>query len=172
MKFVFNDGGRTQAGYKGRTGDCVARSIAIVTGKPYREIYDALNLLAKTEPTGKRSKRKSSSRSGVYRRFYERYLKSLGWKWTSTMSIGSGCKVHLRASELPAGRLLVRVSRHLTAIIDGVIHDTCDCSRGGNRCVYGYFSFATTAAKRSFQHLAAERTDTRPVYRAAAVAGD
>jgi hypothetical protein len=24
-------------------------------------------------------------------------------------------------------------------VIDGVIHDTHDCSRGGTRCVYGYW---------------------------------
>ena len=29
MEFNFNDGGRAKAGYKGRTGDCVARAIAI-----------------------------------------------------------------------------------------------------------------------------------------------
>ena len=42
--------------------------------------------------------------------------------------------------ELPRGPLIVKVSRHLTAVIDGVLYDTHDCSRGGTRCVYGYFS--------------------------------
>jgi hypothetical protein len=55
------------------------------------------------------------------------------------MSIGSGCKVHLCTEELPKGRLIVSVSRHLIAVIDGVFHDTHDCSRGGTRCVYGYW---------------------------------
>jgi hypothetical protein len=58
------------------------------------------------------------------------------------MQIGSGCKVHLRADELPNGRLVVHTSRHSTAVIDGVIHDTYDPSRGGNRCVYGYWKLA------------------------------
>lgn len=48
--------------------------------------------------------------------------------------------MHLRASELPAGRLIVAVSKHLTCVIDGVIYDTHDPSRGGTRCVYGYFT--------------------------------
>jgi len=47
------------------------------------------------------------------------------------MRIGSGCKVHLRADELPPGRLIVKVSRHLVAVIDSAIHDTYDCSRDG-----------------------------------------
>jgi hypothetical protein len=140
MGFVFHDGGRLAAGYKGRTGDCVTRSIAIVTGKPYQEVYDALNEIARSERMGKRKRKRSDSRTGVFRYSYHRYMQSLGWRWTSTMSIGSGCQVHLRSTELPQGTLLVKVSRHLTAVIDGVIHDTHDCSRGGTRCVYGYFS--------------------------------
>ncbi len=55
------------------------------------------------------------------------------------MAIGSGCTVHLRIGELPAGRLVVSLSKHMTAVIDGVIHDTYDPSRGGTRCVYGYW---------------------------------
>ena len=42
MKFKYNDGGREASGYKGKAGDCVARSIAIVAGLPYQEVYDAL----------------------------------------------------------------------------------------------------------------------------------
>jgi hypothetical protein len=55
------------------------------------------------------------------------------------MRIGSGCMVHLRAEELPSGRLIVSVPRHLVAVVDGTIHDTHDSSRAGARCVYGYF---------------------------------
>ena len=41
MKFVFNDGERKLAGYKGSAGDCVVRSICIATGLPYQAVYDA-----------------------------------------------------------------------------------------------------------------------------------
>ncbi len=140
MEFIFHDGGRAAAGYIGMTRDCVTRSIAIASGKMYQEVYDALNQLAQAERAGKRKTKLSSSRTGVFCQTYQLYLESLGWRWTSTMSIGSGCRVHLRASELPPGSLVVKVSRHLTAVIDGVLYDTHDCSRGGARCVYGYFS--------------------------------
>uniref|UniRef100_E6PXP2 Uncharacterized protein n=1 Tax=mine drainage metagenome TaxID=410659 RepID=E6PXP2_9ZZZZ len=140
MEFIFHDGGRAAAGYKGQTGDCVTRSIAIATERTYQEVYDSLNRFAQVERISKRKKRRSSSRTGVFRQTYQAYLESLGWRWTSTMSIGSGCKIHLRPSELPQGPLIVKVSRHLTAVIDGVLYDTHDCSRGGTRCVYGYFS--------------------------------
>ena len=49
QRFIFNDGGRKAAGYHGHTGDCVTRSIAIVTGKPYKEVYDAINQLSENE---------------------------------------------------------------------------------------------------------------------------
>jgi hypothetical protein len=139
MEFVYNDGGRVEAGFKGEAGDCVTRAIAIATGKPYREVYDALNNLSARERRGKRKRGVSNARTGVYKGTKRRYLESLGWRWVPTMAIGSGCTVHLRADELPAGRLIVALSRHSAAVIDGVLHDTHDCSRDGTRCVYGYF---------------------------------
>lgn len=163
--FQYNDGGREAAGYKGTAGDCVCRSIAIATGKPYQEVYDALNVLGKSERTGKRKRGRSSARTGVYKTAIRRYMESIGWRWVPTMFVGQGCKVHLDAKELPAGRLVVSVSKHCTALIDGVIHDTHDprrelhCMRQDDgspmkpgewrtsngihsiqrRCVYGYF---------------------------------
>jgi len=139
MAFKYNDGGRKEAGYKGTAGDCVTRAIAIATEKPYQEIYTALNLLAISERTGKRKRGISSARTGVYKQTYKKYLTELGWKWVPTMQIGQGCKVHLRSDELPPGRLIVCVSKHLVAVIDGVANDTHDPTRNGTRCVYGYF---------------------------------
>jgi len=139
MKFIFNDGGRKAAGYKGSTGDCVTRAIAIATGKPYQEVYDALNAIGESERTGSRRRGKSNARTGVYKQAKRKYMDSIGWTWTPTMLIGSGCKVHLKDGELPMGRLVVAVSKHSVAVIDGVIHDTHDPSRDGTRCVYGYY---------------------------------
>lgn len=138
-RFIYDDGGREAAGFKGRAGDCVCRSIAIATRLTYREVYTILNALGSGEREPKRGS-KSSARSGVRKATIRRYMESLGWKWTPTMGIGTGCTVHLRDEELPAGRLVVSTSRHLTAVIDGVIHDTYDPSREGKRCVYGYWS--------------------------------
>jgi len=46
----------------------------------------------------------------------------------------------LRAGELPMhGRLVVSLSRHMCAVVHGVIHDTHRPCRLGTRCVYGYF---------------------------------
>lgn len=139
MQFVFDDGGRKAAGYIGISSDCATRAIAIATGIPYQTVYDSINETAKSERRGKRKKGISHARTGVYRTTFRKYLESLGWTFVPTMTIGSGCKVHLRTNELPSGRLVVSVSKHVVAVINGVIHDTHDCSRSGQRCVYGYY---------------------------------
>ena len=139
--FVYDDGGRAEAGYHGETGDCVVRAIAIATERSYQEVYDAINDAAQGERCrGRRRGRKSSARLGVYKETYRRYLESLGWQFVPTMGIGTGCRVHLRTDELPGGRIIASLSKHLVAVIDGTVHDTSDPSRGGTRCVYGYFS--------------------------------
>ncbi len=144
--WVYNDGGRKAAGYSGATGDCVTRAIAIATGISYEEVYAMINLEAAKErrvPSDKMKRRRTRShaRTGVHRATYGRVIeRRLGWKWTPTMGIGTGCQVHLKASELPGGHLIVRTSKHLCAVVDGVIFDTHDPSRGGTRCVYGYWS--------------------------------
>ena len=140
MRFVWDDGGRKEAGYRGNADDCVCRAVAIATGLPYAHVYQQLEFAAAVErPRGR--KRRSHPRTGVHIPTIRRFLDSLGWVWVPTMTIGSGCKVHVRASELPAGRLILNLSRHLCAMIDGVVHDTHDPSRDGTRCVYGYWHY-------------------------------
>ena len=155
MEWVFDDGGRAAAGFKGKTGDCVCRAIAIATEMPYKEVYDLINEFAKTERTGKRKRGKSSARNGVYIPTIRKIMANLGWEWVPTMKVGQGCKVHLSEDELPSGRLVCQVAKHMTAVIDGVIHDTYDPNDRGvriefrngheydilpnDRCVYGYF---------------------------------
>lgn len=140
--WVYDDGGRAAAGFKGDAGDCVARAIAIATGLDYRTVYNALaDVNARTHVRRSRSAGKRTAREGIHTSAvaFKQFMESLGWVWTPTMKIGSGCKIHLRADELPAGRLIVAVSKHYVAMIDGVVHDTYDPSRDGTRCVYGYW---------------------------------
>jgi hypothetical protein len=168
MKFVYDDGGRAAAGFKGKAGDCVCRAIAIATNKPYREVYSVMkNALhnyasAHRDRVAKRIPFQPTPRYGMPAAVYKPHLLAIGWKWIPTMHIGSGCRIHLRADELPAGRLIVSVSRHLVAVIDGVIHDIYDCSRDGTRCVYGYFSLpssiATAHSKERNQQWERDRT--------------
>lgn len=143
MRLNINDGGRSEAGYKGETGDCVTRAIAIAAELPYQEVYERLAEGNATErKTGSKTSGKKTASHGIHtkRKWFDDYMTSLGFKWTPTMFVGQGCKVHLKDGELPMGRLVVSVSRHMCAVIDGVINDTFDPSREGTRCVYGYYS--------------------------------
>lgn len=140
IRFQHDDGGRSAAGFRGETGDCVVRAIAIAGALDYREAYRLVNDAAKRERPRK-GRTRSSSRTGVRTPTVRRILADLGWSWTPTMEIGSGCRVHLRADELPTGRLVVNLSKHLAAVIDGTVHDIDpDVARGGTRCVYGYWT--------------------------------
>jgi hypothetical protein len=145
--WVRTDGGRCAAGYHRVSGGCVPRAIAIATGKPYREVHDALvattlhyvkthrNLIAGWI---KRSRGGCGfdPANGSYQKIYGPYLNSIGWQFTPTK------KVRLRADELPPGRLIVIVYRHAVAVIDGVIHDTEYCAGAGRRPVTGYYTNA------------------------------
>jgi len=131
MKYVFDDGGRQAAGYRGFTGDCVTRSIAIAMGLPYQEVYDEMAAIHQSIVAAKSGYLVSgprTARNGIDTRSarFRAWMYKRGWAWHPTMQVGSGCKVHLQADELPAGRLIVSLSKHYTAVIDGVIHDTYD----------------------------------------------
>lgn len=139
MKYVYNDGGRSAAGYKGTTGDCVCRAISIATELPYKEVYNLINEFAKKERITKHNKTRSSARTGVSKPTIKKIMEYLGWTWVPCMSIGTGCQTHLDENELPTGRIICSCSKHLVAVIDGVLNDTYDSSRDGSRCVYGYY---------------------------------
>jgi hypothetical protein len=155
MKFIYDDGGRKNAGYKGSAGDCVARSIAIAAQMPYEEIYQRLSSGAGNE----RKAKGKTARNGIHvkRKWFKDFMRTLGFEWVPTMGIGTGCKVHLTDGELPMGRLVVSVSKHYTAVIDGVIRDTFSPERNAHvmtvkdgvtthsvqkRCVYGYWKLS------------------------------
>lgn len=140
MRWQYNDGGRAEAGFKGLAGDCVVRAIAIASQTPYIEVYCAIFGYSTSERKGKRKRGISHPRNGVYKNTTKKILADLGWEWHPKSFIGVGCTTHLREEELPKGRIIVSLSRHIAAVIDGVLHDTSDCSREGMRCVYGYWS--------------------------------
>jgi hypothetical protein len=141
VRFIRTDGGRSAAGYVGEAGDCVARAVAVASGRSYQEVYDALSVGCRGQRLTRGRQRSASARNGVdtSRKWFKDYMRSLGFRWVPTMQVGQGCKVHLRAEELPSGRLVVAVSKHYVAVLNGIIHDTFDPSRNGTRCVYGYW---------------------------------
>jgi hypothetical protein len=150
-RFVYDDGGRAAAGFKGETGDCACRAIAIATGKPYREVFDGLNGLCALLAVS-RNGRPASSETGIPDHVIHLYLSPLGWQWTSTddhathpylSSVGwnanSTKALRLHRWDLPTGRLVVSVRKHLVTVIDHVVHDNREHWRG-RRIVHGYWT--------------------------------
>lgn len=130
MKFVYNDGGRSRYFKATQVGDCVVRAAAIASQKDYEEVYDLARKIVKGTP-----------RNGMSKIHTKRLMETLGGKWQPTMTIGSGCKVHLKDGELPNGRIVCSLSGHVVAIINGVVNDIYEDDRNGTRCVYGYWKF-------------------------------
>lgn len=131
MEYKYNDGGRSRY-MKSVTGrDCVVRSVAIATGADYIEVHKVVKEMTNERPS-----------LGIHKKHVRKILERFGGVWTPKMKIGSGCTTHLREGEIPPkGRFVCSCSGHLTAVIDNVIMDIEDPSRGGTRCVYGYWEF-------------------------------
>jgi hypothetical protein len=143
LQFKHNDGGRLNAGFIGQSvRDCVARSISIASGIPYKDVYlELAKGNVSQRATSKVRRRTKSASKGIFtkRKWFRDYMASIGFTWVPTQQFGSGKRVYLREGDLPNGKLIVAVSKHYTAVINGVINDTFDCGHCGNRCVYGYW---------------------------------
>jgi len=127
MRFVFNDGGRKTAGFKGTAGDCGARAMAIALGMDYKVAY---KLLAEANKNCGKAK---SARNGIDKDIYSDVLKSLGWMWMPAPKF-EGRKA--KCSDMFAGTVIARQAGHYVAVINGVPHDIWDCSE---KMVYGFW---------------------------------
>jgi hypothetical protein len=125
MKWVYDDGGRFEAGYRYHVKDCVCRALSIVAGGPYREVQAELKRLDPASPRGRAA--------------YPKYLASRGFAFFPCPEV-----VHLSPEELPSGRLVVSIKGHVVAVINGVLYDTYDSSRGGTVRVLGYYALPSS----------------------------
>jgi hypothetical protein len=130
-RISYNDGGRVADGFKPMaTGDCVVRSLSILTGFGYGVTRNKLNEFIKRE----RGTDRSHVEQGVYPRTYRKFLKTVGV--TKFKSISSW-------SQLPtSGRAMVVLEEHVVAYVDGIINDTFD-PVSDTHCgsLIGYYEF-------------------------------
>ena len=133
MRFNRNDGGRADAGFKGRTGDCVTRSIAIATETSYRQVYKGLTELTKLMTGGI----KTTVRNGCSKEVAHQYLTTLGWSLVLTPN--SNLK------DAPQDQTIIAVlPRHKVAVINGIVNDTWDSrvsrrTKCGSPRLLGYY---------------------------------
>ena len=129
MEFIWHDGGRAACGYVGQTGDCVTRSIAIATGRVYRDVYRSLS---DASP--------DTARHGVSYGVLSRYLGEYGWTYIPVYGTGLG--------ELPRGVLVLsfepdgrkRVG-HVSCLIDHTVYDTWNPCEDPDYRLVGYWAY-------------------------------
>ena len=106
MKIIIDDGGRKAAGFKEAANDCVTRSVAIAAQRPYAAVYGELSEINARMPktSGRKTAGVVSASYGIYTtsKLFKDYMRKLGFVWTPTMAIGSGCT----AGCLPGSRWL------------------------------------------------------------------
>ena len=132
IDYRYDDGGRAAAGYRGKTGDCVVRAIAICAREDYRAVYVTMaehmkrngyasgNAYATRERNRKAPRRRDQLTA---KRVQDRVLEAYGFR-----------KVRLPAGERPTfteahhrfGDCVVGTTKHVAAIVDGALRDTFD----------------------------------------------
>ena len=133
MRYLKTDGGRRDAGFKGQTGDCVTRSIAIATETPYRQVYKALTELTKLMTGGIRT----TVRDGCSKEVAHQYLTDLGWSLVLTPN----CYL----IDAPTDQRIIAVlPRHKVAVLNGTVHDSWDSrvsrrTKCGSPRLLGYY---------------------------------
>ena len=131
--YRYDDGGRAAAGYRGKTGDCVVRAIAICACEDYRAVYRTMAGHMKANGYAasanayatREGKRKAPRRRGQLSapRVQDRVLEAYGFR-----------KVRLPAGERPTyteahhryGDCIVGTTKHVAAIVGGALRDTFD----------------------------------------------
>ena len=137
--YRYDDGGRAAAGFKGDTGDCVVRAIAILTGVPYADVYRRTATAMRhggysASGNGYRHK----PRRGLHPRMSARTIQSLvktsyGLR---RVNLGRGPRPTYTEAWLLHGDCLVGTARHISAIVDETLCDTFD-SRIYDARMYG-----------------------------------
>lgn len=123
---VQTDSGRSVSRRPKQSNDCTVRALANVFDMDYDDAYDYLAAAG----------RKCS------RGFHFKTLEHPKLKWEayqaikgqSRKTISDFCKEH------PEGKWIIRVSKHVAAVIDGVVYDTFESNP--TKCVYGAWKVA------------------------------
>jgi len=131
MKFQYTDGGRSLAGYSGKTGDCVVRALTLATGSSYMNMYQFVNATSKAFESHRRVK--SNNVHGVYESSVRGIMRVMKFKWTAKR-VGAMLKVPTK------GSYIVSIQGHVCAVVNGIILDTHNSLTPDNlRYSYGYW---------------------------------
>ncbi len=133
LSFCHTDAGRAESRRPKQRNDCTVRALASVMAWPYDQAYDLV--AAAGRKSGK-----------PFRMAPKTYLPQKDLPFTtichifpakageSRMALGRFCAEH------PDGRFIVRVAKHVVAVINGIAYD--EGSLDENRCVYRAWEFS------------------------------
>ena len=117
--YLQDDGGRQDAGYKGKASDCVVRAFYILTGADYADAYK--EFACAEQRFGKSGKR--SARNGICNKAIQYVFEANG---LVRISLGRGVKPTYSEAHERYGDCIVRTRGHVCAIIRGNLMDTFD----------------------------------------------
>ncbi len=106
--------------------DCMIRCVVNVTGQPYKDIHKLMY------DAGWRATRRKSK--GNWEDQILTTLDKLGFKYEKISYPGIKGESRMTALKMSeVGSYILRVSKHVSVLKDGILMDTWDCS---NKCVY------------------------------------
>lgn len=117
--FKRDDGGRQAAGFKGTTGDCVVRALAIMSDRGYKECYDACASANKLFNPN----RAASARNGVNENAWHYVFSYLGFQDTG---VKASDNLTITSAYQQFGDCVVEIPRHLLAVKGGYVLDAWD----------------------------------------------
>ena len=133
IDYRYDDGGREAAGYRGKTGDCVVRAIAICTGEDYRAVYLTMaehmkrnDYAASGNAYATRERKRKAPRSKgqiAARRVQDRVLEVYGFR---KVRLPAGARPTFTEAHRRYGDCIVGTTKHVAAIVDGALRDTFD----------------------------------------------
>ena len=137
--YAYDDGGRAAAGFRGNTGDCVVRAIAIITRTAYIDAYRRMAASMKRAgytATGNayRQKRMPGFRPSLSPlKVQELVIASYG---LHRLKRPRATRPTYTEAHALHGNCLVRTVKHISPIIDGNLRDIVD-SRTYDGRIYG-----------------------------------
>lgn len=120
IDFTYDDGGRASAGRR-PSGDCVVRAAAILTGRPYMEVYRMAAELNKERGTGRRS-----ARNGLSWVLTADLYRALGLVRIRTAGGPGGKSPTYSQAHYRHGDCIAQTAKHAAALVGGALRDTFD----------------------------------------------
>ena len=123
MEFILNDGGRHFSSHKKEKNDCTVRALAMAKTIAYDEAHAML------AAAGRLPRKGFAFNKFMKKQSFAKWQAFQAVKGQQRMRILPFCEAH------PRGTYIVKVAKHVYAVIDGVVYD--DVLPREDACIYG-----------------------------------